>query len=360
VKKSFAVTIAGAVALAVTAAPSAVSAQVPDPLPDDSIAQVAETAGFTTLLAAAEAAGLDGVLADCDAGPFTVFAPTDAAFEALGEDLLNAALGDPEGLLTDILSYHIVPGYLQSGAVLAETELETLLTGASLAIDADAVTVNGIGIDGVDNLACNGVVHVIGEVLVPELPSIADIASGDGFSTLLAAVTAADLAGTLATCPAEQPLTVFAPTDAAFAAALEALDLTAEELLGNTELLTTVLTYHVVPGIVGAAEVLESTSLTTLQGENITVAGTVLNGSVNITGTNNWACNGVVHVIDAVLLPPSLAEPAPTTTVAPTTTTAPVTELPATGTENVVMALIATILVLAGAALVATRRRSTV
>ena len=357
-KKSFAVTIAGAVALAVTAAPSAVSAQAPEPLPEDSIAAVAAAAEFDTLLTAATAAGLDGVLADCDAGPFTVFAPTDAAFAALDADLLTAALGDPDGLLTDILSYHIVPGYLQSGAVLAETELSTLLDGASLAIDAGAVTVNGIAISGVDNLACNGVVHVIDEVMIPELPSIATVATDGGFATLVAALDAASLVPTFADCAAG-PFTVFAPSDAGFAAALDALDLTAAQLLADTETLTTVLQYHVVPGIVGAAEVLESTSLTTLQGEDITVAGAVLNGSVNITGTDNWACNGVVHVIDAVLLPSSLTQPAPTTTVAPATTT-PVTELPATGTENVVMVMIATILVLAGAALVATRRRATV
>ena len=359
-KKSFAVAIAGAVALAVTAAPSAVSAQAPDPLPDDSIAAVAAAAEFNTLLTAATAAGLDGVLADCDAGPFTVFAPTDAAFAALDEELLAAALGDPDGLLTDILSYHIVPGYLQSGAVLAETELATLLEGTSLAIDADAVTVNGVAISGVDNLACNGVVHVIDEVLLPDLPSIATVATDGGFNTLVAALDAAGLVPTFADCAAG-PFTVFAPTDAAFAAALEALGLTADQLLADTETLTTVLQYHVVPGIVGAAEVLESSSLTTLQGEDITVAGTVLNGTVNITATDNWACNGVVHVIDAVLLPPSLTEPAPTTTVAPTTVapTTPATELPATGTENVVIVMIATILVLAGAALVATRRRTT-
>lgn len=358
-KKRVALSIAGALALAVTAAPTAVSAQVPDPLPAESIADVAEGAGFTTLLAAAEAAGLDTVLADCDAGPFTVFAPTDAAFAALGDDLLNAALGDPDGLLTDILSYHVVPGYLQSGAVLAETSLDTLLDGATLAIDGGAGTVNGITIAGVDNLACNGVVHVIGQVLVPELPSIAGIATDGGFTTLVAALDAAGLVPTFADCAAG-PFTVFAPTDAAFTAALQALGLTAAELLADTDTLTTVLQYHVVPGIVGASQVLESSSLTTLQGESITVAGTVLNGSVNITGTNNWACNGVVHVVDAVLLPPSLTQPTPTTTAAPGTTTPPVTELPPTGNENVIMASIAAILVLAGIALVATRRRSMV
>jgi transforming growth factor-beta-induced protein len=356
VKKSFALTIAGTVALAVAAVPSAASAQVPDPLPDESIAEVAQAAGFTTLLTAATAAELDGVLADCDAGPFTVFAPTNDAFAALDEDLLTAALGDPDGLLTDILNYHIVPGILSAADVTSATSLTTAL-GADLAVSG--TTLNGtVNITGTDNFACNGVVHIIDAVLVPELPSIAAVATEGGFNTLVAALTAADLAGTFADCAAG-PFTVFAPTDAAFAAALQALGLTAEQLLADTATLTTVLQYHVVPGIVGSAEVLESTSLTTLQGENITVAGAVLNGSADITATDNWACNGVVHVIDAVLLPPSLTEPAPTTTTTAPATTAPVTELPATGNENVVMAMVASVLLLAGLGLLAVRRRST-
>jgi transforming growth factor-beta-induced protein len=356
VKKSFALTIAGAVALAVSAVPSAASAQVPDPLPAESIAAVAQAGGFSTLLTAATAAGLDGALADCAAGPFTVFAPTNDAFAALDQELLTAALGDPDGLLTDVLNYHIVPGIVPAADVVAATSLTTVL-GADLAVSG--TTLNGtVNITATDNFACNGVVHVIDAVLVPTLPSIAAVATEGGFTTLVAALTAAGLAGTFADCAAG-PFTVFAPTDAAFAAALDALDLTAEQLLADTAALTTILRYHVVPGIVGAAEVVGSTSLTTLQGENIAVASTVLNGSVNITATDNWACNGVVHVVDAVLLPPSLSEPTPTTTVAPTTTS-PVTELPATGTENVAMALIASVLVLAGIALVATRRRSTV
>lgn len=165
--------------------------------------------------------------------------------------------------------------------------------------------------------------------LPPE--SIAEIATTAGFSTLVSAVTAAGLAPTLADCSAG-PFTVFAPTNAAFAA--------------------------------GAAEVTAATSLATLQGESIAVNGTVLNGSVDITATNNWACNGVVHVVDGVLSPPSLTAPAPTTTVptttaAPTTTVAPVTELPATG-NDATLALLAGLLVLAGAGLLIARRRPTV
>ena len=134
-------------------------------------------------------------------------------------------------------------------------------------------------------------------------PSIAAIAVDNGLDTLVAAATAAGLDGTLADCEAG-PFTVFAPTEEAFAA-LPAETLAAA-LADPAGLLTTVLTYHVVPGVQDSATVVASDSLTTLQGEDIAVSGTVLNGSSNIVVTDVAACNGVVHVIDAVLLPPSI------------------------------------------------------
>jgi len=354
VKKTIAA-IAGAVALVVSAAPSVANAQVPNPLPSESIAEVATNAGnFGTLLQAATAAGLDTALADCTAGPFTVFAPTDAAFAAVDADLLDAALGDPDGLLTEILNYHVVPGIVPASDVIAATSLTTA-QGGDIAVN-NTVLNGSVNITATDLFACNGVVHVIDAVLVPDLPSIAEVATDGGFNTLVAALTAADLAGTFADCTAG-PFTVFAPTDAAFEAALTALGLTADELLADTETLTKLLQYHVVPGIAGAAEVTAATSLTTLQGEDITVAGTVLNGSVNITATDNWACNGVVHVVDAVLLPPSMTAPPTTTTVVTPTTVSP--ELPATGTGTTVLALLAGLLVLAGGGLLLARRRPT-
>jgi transforming growth factor-beta-induced protein len=323
-----------------------------------SIASVATDGGFTTLVAALNAAALVPTFADCSAGPFTVFAPTDAAFEALDDDLLAAALADPSGLLTDILNYHVVPGILGAGEVTAATSLTTA-QGSDIAVNGTVLN-GSANITSTNNWACNGVVHAIDAVLIPSLPSIATIATDGGFTTLVAALDAAGLVPTFADCSAG-PFTVFAPTDAAFAAALTALGLTAEQLLANTQLLTTVLQYHVVPGLVGAAEVTSSTSLVTLQGESISVSGAVLNGSADITAPNNWACNGVVHVIDAVLLPPSLtATPTTTTTttVAPTTTAAPVTELPATGNDATV-ALFAGLFLIGGAGLLIARRRPT-
>lgn len=181
--------------------------------------------------------------------------------------------------------------------------------------------------------------------------SIAEIAAGNAdFSTLVAAVTAADLAGTLSDCDAG-PFTVFAPTNEAFAAALEALGLTAEQLLADTATLTSVLTYHVVAGTVLAADVVTLDSATTLNGAPITIEvvdGSVkLNGSTTVTATDLVACNGVIHVIDAVLLPPT-----PVTTGE--TVDAP---LPETGTSNTVMALIAVVALAGGAMLLVTLRR---
>ncbi len=143
--------------------------------------------------------------------------------------------------------------------------------------------------------------------------TVVDIAtSNDDFSTLVAAVVAADLAGVLS---GEGPFTVFAPTDAAFAAALEALGISAEELLASPDL-GAILTYHVVAGNLLAADVLAAVEagygvamVETVNGASITVevvdGNVVLDGTATVIMTDLTAENGVVHVIDAVILPPS-------------------------------------------------------
>jgi uncharacterized surface protein with fasciclin (FAS1) repeats len=136
------------------------------------------------------------------------------------------------------------------------------------------------------------------------IPEVA-AAAGD-FTTLLAAAEAAGLVETLS---GEGPLTVFAPTDAAFADALEALGVTAEELLADTATLTSVLTYHVVPGEYLAEDVLAAATLPTANGAELTVDATAGTVSGETTATivmpDVTASNGVIHVIDAVLLPPA-------------------------------------------------------
>ena len=148
-----------------------------------------------------------------------------------------------------------------------------------------------------------------------EMPAtVVDIAvSADGFGTLVAAVTEAGLVETLS---GEGPFTVFAPTDEAFAAALEALGITAEELLASEDL-GAILTYHVVAGNLMAADVIAAVEgaeggvamVETVNGAPIAVSivdGMVMiNDTATVVATDLAAGNGVVHVIDAVILPPS-------------------------------------------------------
>ena len=127
-------------------------------------------------------------------------------------------------------------------------------------------------------------------------------------STLVAALTAADLVGPFDSCD-DPKTTVFAPTNDAFAAALASLGLTAEQLLADTDLLTSVLTYHVVSGAVDAATVVTLSEATTLNGAAVSIevvdGSVILNGNIKVVTTDIQACNGVIHLIDGVLLPPA-------------------------------------------------------
>lgn len=182
-----------------------------------------------------------------------------------------------------------------------------------------------------------------GTARADETQTIAEIASGNSdFSTLVAALGAADLVGPFDSCD-DAKTTVFAPTNDAFAAALASLGMTADQLLADKALLTKVLTYHVVSGEVDAATVTGLTSAKTLNGADIKIAvvdgGVVLNDTVKVVATDIKACNGIIHVIDGVLLPPS-------------------GEMPATGSSSTFIAVLAGSLLLIGSgALVAIRRR---
>lgn len=268
---------------------------------------------FSTLVAAVDAAGLADTLNS--EGPFTVFAPTNdafsAAFEALGitaEDLL----ADTD-MLTSILLYHVVPGEVMAADVLEQNLLETAEGSYALAYATDdGAFINNAEIVQTDIAVANGVIHVIDAVILPPAyeteseQSIVDIAAGDEqFSTLVAAVQAAGLADVLAN---SGPFTVFAPTNAAFDAAFEALGITAEDLLADTELLTDILLYHVTVGALTAEDVTGQEAIPMANGDMATVE--VSDGSASIAGapisvTDLEASNGIIHVIDAVMLPPS-------------------------------------------------------
>jgi len=258
-----------------------------------------EDGRFTTLVAAVEAAGLvDALQAD---GPLTVFAPTDDAFAALPEGTVEALLADIP-TLTDILLYHIVDGKVMASDVVELTSAMSL-QGQYLDIEVmdGKVMIDNAQVIITDIEASNGVIHVIDAVVLPETRDIVDIAVEDGrFTTLVAALEAAGLVDAL---KADGPLTVFAPTDDAFAALPEG---TVEALLGDIPALTNILLYHVVEGKVMAADVVELNAATTLLGQDINISvmdGKVFLNESQVIIADLETANGVIHVIDAVLLP---------------------------------------------------------
>ncbi|HEX2659243.1 MAG TPA: fasciclin domain-containing protein, partial [Polyangia bacterium] len=236
------------------------------------------------------------------------FAPTDAAFAKLPagtlDDLLKPA---NKATLQGILTYHVVAGKVLAADVVKLTKATTV-QGADVAITVagTSVKVNDANVIMTDVLASNGVIHVIDTVLLPPTPKdIVDTAVAAGtFTTLAAALQAADLVTTL---KGAGPFTVFAPTDAAFAKLPAG---TLDDLLkpANKAKLQAILKYHVVAGKVLAADVVKLTKATTVQGADvaITVSGTTVKvNDANVTATDVQASNGVIHVIDAVLLPPA-------------------------------------------------------
>jgi transforming growth factor-beta-induced protein len=274
---------------------------------------------FDTLEAAVKAANLADTLASAD-NTFTVFAPTDDAFAALPDYLIEALLADPSGALTEILLYHVVPGNLDSATVLGSRSLATA-QGDSLNVNLrnGSPYVNDSMIIITDIPAKNGIIHVIDAVLVPDialpeppappvdrstLPSIAEIAVADGrFDTLVAAADAAGLVPTLA---GPGDFTVFAPTDEAFAALGE--DTINALLADPSGELTLILLYHVIGDQQLAEQIANAKYLVTLEGRPIRVGydsngRLVLNESVYFLIANIPASNGTIHVIDAVLIP---------------------------------------------------------
>jgi transforming growth factor-beta-induced protein len=258
---------------------------------------------FTSLVAALQKADLAAALKG--SGPFTVFAPTNEAFEQLFTDLGVSGLNDLTAeALTPILLYHVVSGNIMSSD-LQNGYVPTLSDGpgdnsVDLLIDASNVKLNKeVSITSADIDALNGVIHVIDKVLLP--PTVVDLAiDNDNFSTLVAAVVKADLAGTL---NGTGPFTIFAPTNAAFDALFSALEITGLDDLTKEQLIP-ILQYHVVSGNVRSTD-LYSGNFATLNGDiAIDMGSTVtINTDTNVIAANVQGSNGVIHVIDKVLLP---------------------------------------------------------
>ena len=272
---------------------------------DMDIVDTAVKAGsFNTLVAAVKAAGLvDTLKGD---GPFTVLAPTDDAFKKLPAGTVETLL-KPENLkkLQAILTYHVVPGSVMASDVVKLSTAKTVMgENVSIKVENGSVWINGAKVIKTDIKCKNGVIHVIDSVILPpEKADIVDTAVSAGkFSTLVAAVKAAGLVETL---KGEGPFTVFAPTDEAFAKIPAA---TIKELLKpeNKAKLASILTYHVVSGKVTAADVVKLKSAKTVNGQTATIK--VADGKVMIDGatvikTDIECKNGVVHVIDSVIMP---------------------------------------------------------
>lgn len=269
---------------------------------------------FSILSEAVAAAGLETTLDG--PGPFTVFAPTDAAFAALLTELgvTKAQLLADKALLSAVLTYHVLPAAVPKASVPAGKAITTV-QGGIFKIDSGAGGALSLrdgrnrtaNIVATDLAARNGVVHVIDRVILPPNRNIVEtaIATPD-FSILVEAVTAADLAGALS---GAGPLTVFAPTNAAFTALLNELGVTKAQLLADKALLARVLKYHVVGGRVLKVDVPIGAAIATLEpGKSFTVdAGLTITDSrgrkAGIAATDVLASNGVVHVIDKVILP---------------------------------------------------------
>jgi uncharacterized surface protein with fasciclin (FAS1) repeats len=259
-----------------------------------------------TLTAAVTAAGLVETLQG--KGPYTVFAPTDAAFAAIQSDVDNLLKPENKEALAKLLSSHVVSGKIMASELTDGKEF-TALDGSTLKVSVMAdgkIMIGDAHITVSDVAAKNGVVHMIDKVIMPIAPptamakDIVDIAS-ESAKTLAAAVTAAGLVETL---KGAGPFTVFAPTDEAFAAIQKDVD----NLLKpeNKSKLAKVLTYHVVSGKVMAANLVDGQMITTVEGTQLKVTikdnKVMINGANVITADVN-ASNGVVHVIDKVLLP---------------------------------------------------------
>ena len=245
-------------------------------------------------------------------GPFTVFAPTDDAFAAAGIDLATFDTEEENATLADILLYHVVSGEVTASAVTDGMNAEALNgDDLSFTVTDGVVMVNDATVTSADVMASNGVIHVIDKVLMPpaDLGDIPTVAQGTGIHTsLVAAVTQADLVATL---QGDGPFTVFAPTDDAFAAA--GIDLEALDTDEGKAALTDILLYHVVAGEVPSSAVTDGLVAAAVNGDDLsfTVGDSVMVNDATVVLADVPASNGVIHVIDKVLMPPA-DEPAVT------------------------------------------------
>jgi transforming growth factor-beta-induced protein len=267
---------------------------------------ISGSANHTTLTAAINAAGLDGALDDLNE-EYTVFAPDDAAFtDALNELGLTPAQLLASADLSDILLYHVLSGTTVNSGDVTNGGLPTPMNTANTlktTLDGGSVFINQAQVNAPDLGADNGVVHSLDAVLFAD-ETVADIAiDSPNHTTLVAAVIEARLLPAL-TDPFAN-LTVFGPTDDAFTAALGELGLTPAQLLASPDL-EDILLYHVLGTEEAAADLSNGQLAQPLSTSNtlkVTVAGSgdVFVNQATVTGADNFAENGVVHILDEVV-----------------------------------------------------------
>jgi len=287
-----------------------------DPIPVVDPMNIVEIASgdaqFSTLVAALQQANLVSVLEGV--GPFTVFAPTNAAFTAAGIDLATIS----DAALTEVLLYHVLGGAKITSGDLADGQTYAS-TASTYGPDATQLSVliekssNGVVVNGSTNVstadvdATNGVIHIVDQVLLP-LDIVGHASANSNFTSLVGALVAAD--GDLVTVlSGDGPFTVFAPLNSAFAAIQSTVDgLTTEQL-------AKVLTYHVVGGNVVSGALTDGQVVSTVNApETFTV--NIDGGAVTLTDagggvstvllTDVQATNGVIHVLESVIIPGNL------------------------------------------------------
>lgn len=270
---------------------------------EKNIVELATELGATTLVDLVTKAQLATALSGT--GPFTVFAPSNEAFAALPKEFLDY-LEDHIEALQDLLKYHVLAAEVKSTDIKNDETCETL-QGAKLRTniydDGKIITVDGSKVTTADQMASNGVIHVIDKVLV-HIPKrdIVEVATMlPMFSVLVEALEKAELVDVL---KGDGPFTVFAPTNNAFEKIpKDELD----RILANKELLTNILKYHVVGSTQYSAGLKNGMRVPTLEGKSVTIHihhdGEVMVNNAKVEVPDFTVTNGVIHIIDTVLVP---------------------------------------------------------
>jgi len=278
----------------------AVSPEAPSPATGSDLPSVAKSAELTTFLSLVEVSGLQ-LPAD---GRITIFAPTNKAFAAIpGEKVKFLTSEEGRATLLAILKHHILPVAIDSGSLLQRRGV-VALSDQNLTIDGEALTIAGASLLKTDVPFDKGIVYVIDRVMIPETRSIAQIVSQElRLATLLKAVTAAGLATQLG---GENggPWTLLAPSNEAFDALGEQA---IKSLLADPSQLANVLSAHVIPSRIRRGDMIAQRSARTLLGRD-TVSFSLVDGKIAVAGAGITtadieASNGVIHIIDRVIVP---------------------------------------------------------